>query len=76
MEDEILRLVNDFWKFDENQQPISNWNDKQDLLNEISKLYNKISKRDGVQHYCGLQGFNSMLGDSCPACNKRAKKRF
>jgi hypothetical protein len=38
MKAEILELVNSYWKFDDNQQPVSNWHDKQDLLKAIDKL--------------------------------------
>lgn len=37
MKNKILNLVNNFWKFDSEQQPASSWNDKQDLLKEIEK---------------------------------------
>lgn len=36
--DKILELINSYWKFDDDQQPVSNWHDKQDLLNEIEQL--------------------------------------
>ena len=32
MEHEILDLIDRYWKFDDNQTPVSNWHDKQDLL--------------------------------------------
>jgi hypothetical protein len=31
----ILELINRYWKFDNNQQPMSSWHDKQDLLKAI-----------------------------------------
>ena len=37
MQHEILDLIDKYWKFDENQQPISSWNDKQDLLKAVSE---------------------------------------
>ena len=33
-------------------------------------LYELLSKQE---HVCGLQGFNGMLGDECPACIKEQK---
>ena len=27
-----------------------------------------------VIHMCGMQGYNPMLGDTCPACEERIKK--
>lgn len=35
---EVISLVNNYWKFDNNQQPMSSWHDKQDLLNLIDSL--------------------------------------
>lgn len=37
MENEILKLINDYWKFDEFQQPMSSWHDKQDLIEAVKK---------------------------------------
>ena len=37
MEHEILDLIDRYWKFDDNQQPVSNWHDKQDLLEAVRK---------------------------------------
>ena len=30
--DEIIELIDKYWRFDNNQQPMSSWHDKQDLL--------------------------------------------
>jgi len=32
---EIIQIVNRYWKFDEYQQPQSSWHDKQDCLQEL-----------------------------------------
>jgi hypothetical protein len=37
MEHEILDLIDRYWKFDDNQTPVSNWHDKQDLLEAVRK---------------------------------------
>lgn len=37
MEHEILDLIDKYWKFDDNQVPVSNWHDKQDLLEAVRK---------------------------------------
>lgn len=39
MKEKILSLVDSYWKFDDNQTPVSNWHDKQDLLREIESLF-------------------------------------
>ena len=45
MKDElwILKLINDYWRFDNNQQPLSNWHEKQDLLEEVQQALNKAA---------------------------------
>lgn len=37
MEHEILDLIDRYWKFDEDQTPLSKWHDKQDLLDAVRK---------------------------------------
>jgi septum formation topological specificity factor MinE len=37
MEHEILDLIDRYWKFDNDQTPVSNWHDKQDLLDAVRK---------------------------------------
>ena len=40
MIEEILKFIDAYWKFDEAQQPMSSWHDKQDLLTAIEQLKN------------------------------------
>ena len=35
---EVLKMINDYWKFDNYQKPVSSWHDKQDLLEIIAKF--------------------------------------
>ena len=37
MQKEILDLIDRYWKFDDDQTPVSNWHDKQDLLEAVRK---------------------------------------
>jgi len=53
MKDKILKLIDDYWKFDKDQQPMSSWHDKQDLLKALEELlqfqrsyYKRITKRE------------------------------
>ncbi len=39
MKERILNLINQFWKFDNNQQPQSSWHDKQYLLERVEKEF-------------------------------------
>jgi hypothetical protein len=41
--EEIVKAINDFWKFDDNQQPMSSWHDKQDLIAFIESKFEKSS---------------------------------
>jgi hypothetical protein len=38
MKEKILEMVNAYWKFDNDQLPISGWHDKQDLLKALEEL--------------------------------------
>ena len=40
---ELLDLIDRYWKFDDDQTPVSNWHDKQDLL-EVLTLKIKYMK--------------------------------
>lgn len=58
MKNKIIQMVDAYWKFDNEQQPISSWHDKQDLLKALEELLQQpvqnqnCDKRD-------LQGFLS-----------------
>jgi hypothetical protein len=41
MKNEILTLINRYWKFDDGQKPVSNWHDKQDLLKAVDEALKK-----------------------------------
>ena len=43
---EVIQLINDYWKFDNDQDNLSTWHDKQDLISEIEKL-----NLSGVSHF-------------------------
>lgn len=38
IKEDIIQMVDAYWKFDESQQPLSSWNDKQDLLKALEEL--------------------------------------
>jgi hypothetical protein len=40
MIEEIIKLINAYWKFDEYQQHLSTWHDKQDLIDAVMKVKN------------------------------------
>jgi len=35
---EVIQLINDYWKFDNDQDNLSTWHDKKNLIREIEKL--------------------------------------
>ncbi|MDD4970712.1 MAG: hypothetical protein PHT07_14895 [Paludibacter sp.] len=41
----ITGLIDSYWKFDENQQHMSSWHDKQDLMNRISEFLENEDER-------------------------------
>jgi hypothetical protein len=36
--DEIIKLINTYWRFDNDQDSTSTWHDKQDLISAIEQL--------------------------------------
>lgn len=38
MHKEIIELIDRYWKFDNDQQHLSSWHDKQDLISAIIKM--------------------------------------
>ena len=42
MKDKITQMVDSYWKFDNQQQPISSWHDKQDLLKSLEELLQSV----------------------------------
>lgn len=56
MIEEIMKLIDAYWKFDEAQYPISSWHDKQDLLTAIEQLKN-----------CNLQNVSVSFDDEIDA---------
>jgi septum formation topological specificity factor MinE len=52
---EILDLIDRYWKFDNNQTPVSNWHDKQDLLEAVSKalsMHNVVGRSEQLCRVC------------------------
>jgi len=39
--EDILKLIDSYWKFDNYQDHLSSWHDKQDLLKSIEELFDK-----------------------------------
>jgi hypothetical protein len=73
MEHEILNLIDRYWKFDNNQTPVSNWHDKQDLLEAVSKAL-RIHDVVGRSEQCCSPTNGFYLGTTCPHCNKPFRK--
>lgn len=36
--EQVLSLIDNYWKFDKEQQPASSWHDKNDLLEKVSEV--------------------------------------
>ena len=53
--DEIIDLVDRYWKFDEHQQHLSSWHDKQDCLAEMRRqIENHYSKGEVYKRIGGI----------------------
>ncbi len=40
--EEVIELIEKYWRFDEGQQSISSWHDKQDLIKELNSMNSKL----------------------------------
>lgn len=74
MKEKILNLINHYWKFNDNQYPMSSWHDKQDLLNEVEKAFEKPLPTDEktVCPECLKKCTNEelkMFGGLCEECS-------
>jgi|GEM_PF-6650245 len=55
----VIELIDAYWKFDDQQQPIASWHDKQDLIKAIESL--PSDNRDAVIEKQGELKFISQL---------------
>jgi hypothetical protein len=76
MEHEILDLIDRYWKFDDDQTPLSNWHDKQDLLDAVRKalrIHDVVGQSE--QFYCNCSRAKGLDNDEdgmpyCIECQK------
>ena len=72
MKEKILQMVDAYWKFDNQQQPISSWHDKQDLLKSLEELIQpavicsacRITKAQIESIYQAKEEMKAMLGSA------------
>jgi beta-lactamase class D len=67
--EEIIRLINAYWKFDNDQQHLSTWHDKQDLLEAIRQA--KIWDKPAVSNCTHEKTtFRNIRCDCCDDCGE------
>lgn len=66
MKEKILQMVDAYWKFDEAQQPMSSWHDKQDLLKALEELLQPAVIKS-VCPSCKKEGYKPNTY-CCPHC--------
>ena len=71
--DEIIKLINTYWKFDNDQDTTSTWHDKQDLINEIEQLSlpDVVVPKGTLCDVCGSENTITVShkGENCDWCN-------
>ena len=77
MEHEILDLIDRYWKFDDDQTPVSNWHDKQDLLEAVRKalrIHDVVGRSEQLvcPHCKGLEVYIDEYGGKPCKCTKQA----
>ena len=62
---QVIQLINNYWNFDNDQDNLSSWHDKQDLINEIEKLTltdvgcSLPTKEDDTEYWIDLVNWES-----------------
>ena len=73
MTKKIIQLINDYWKFDNDQDSTSTLHDKNDLIKEIEAL--SVCEVVGRSEQCG--GCDESTGETklwcCNHCGKRTE---
>jgi len=67
---EIIDLIDKYWKFDEDQQPLSTWHDKQELLELVSNWLEKLGYSEGVPQPM------QTAGQTCHNCLFNGREHF
>lgn len=76
MEHEILDLIDRYWKFDNDQTPVSSWHDKQDLLEAVRKALRIPVVVGRSEQYCVCEVKDPAIKAMwlvCSNCNKQIK---
>jgi hypothetical protein len=79
MEHEILDLIDRYWKFDKDQTPVSNWHDKQDLLEAVRKalrIHDVVGRSEQFTCSCGIPPAIRLCEgvESCLKCGDKLSK--
>lgn len=72
MEHEILDLIDRYWKFDNDQKPVSNWHDKQDLLEAVHKalrIHDVVGQSEQLCQ-CEDAPIKHFINNWCDDCQK------
>lgn len=72
MKEKVLQMVDAYWKFDEAQQPMSSWHDKQDLLKALEELLQPpvIKSVCDCPEKDDCAGYGAVGERACNACQK------
>lgn len=76
MKEKILQIIDAYWKFDEAQQPMSSWHDKQDLLKALEELLQPAvsGRSEQLKCQCKRAKFTRTVdADFNPLCGRCGK---
>ena len=63
-------MVDAYWKFDNDQQPISSWHDKQDLLKALEELLQPAVSNSVCEHDWHRTGDPDRQSCRCSKCGE------
>ena len=74
MKEKILQMVDAYWKFDEAQQPMSSWHDKQYLLKALEELLQPAVIKSVCEYQKSHEAFKFFHeANYCPFCGESLK---
>lgn len=68
---EILKIVDAYWKFDNDQQPLSSWHDKQDCLKAIEALIKPVLA-NRCRYFARKRNYSKRKQNSCCEISKES----
>lgn len=68
---ELRELINNYWRFDNAQQPMSSWHEKQDLLELLEEKLRPLPPTELTEEIIVQYGFEKKFDNTGPPINEQ-----